>query len=114
MGHFHISDNIAITFKSITFCKTVGGHTGLHLSYMALLAMTRIRSWVSAATTQGPNQYTIHTNRSLPTYNDGGVEGLLYDPSRKITWISGFHSGGPGSTLGVGIYFSDLLDNCQH
>ena len=58
---------------------------GLHHSYMAVLAMTRIRSWVSAsaATTQSPNQYTIHTNRSLPTYNDGGVEGLLYDPGRK-------------------------------
>ena len=77
------TDNIAIPFKSIIFCKTVGGQTdsnhgpfrqlpiALHLSYMALLAVTRFRSWVSAATTKGPNQYTIH------------AEGLLYDPGRK-------------------------------
>ena len=83
IGHLYITDNIAIPFKSIIFCKTVGGQTdsnhglfrqlpiALHLSYMALLAVIRFRSWVSAATTKGPNQYTIH------------AEGLLYDPGRK-------------------------------
>ena len=106
-----------IPFKSITFCKTVGGHTdsnhgpirldpiALHLSHMALL------EWPGFDPGLVQPRQRVLTN----TQRRGITQKVCFTiPVENITRISGFQPGGLGSTPGVGIYFSDLLDNCQH